>query len=52
MKPHLDVSDSEHCHGSASLIAQEIRQTIERGAAPHRLGGVAPVKFSPKSLQI
>ncbi len=30
MKPYLDVSDSEHCHGSATLIAQEIRQTIER----------------------
>lgn len=27
---YLDVSDSEHCHGSATLIAREIRQTIER----------------------
>jgi DNA polymerase-4 len=27
---YLDVSDSVHCHGSATLIAQEIRETIER----------------------
>ena len=25
---YLDVTDSTHCHGSATLIAQEIRQTI------------------------
>ena len=25
---YLDVTDSVHCHGSATLIAQEIRQTI------------------------
>lgn len=27
---YLDVSDSVHCHGSATLIAREIRETIER----------------------
>ncbi len=36
---YLDVSDSEHCHGSATLIAQEIRQTIEQElASPPRRG--------------
>lgn len=25
---YLDVSDSKHCHGSATLIAQQIRQQI------------------------
>ncbi|SQC39010.1 DNA polymerase IV [Klebsiella pneumoniae] len=45
---YLDVSDSEHCHGSATLIAQEIRQTIERELRLTASAGVAPVKFLAK----
>lgn len=45
---YLDVSDSEHCHGSATLIAREIRQTIERELRLTASAGVAPVKFLAK----
>ncbi|EIX9081716.1 DNA polymerase IV, partial [Klebsiella variicola] len=41
-------SDSVHCHGSATLIAQEIRQTIERELHLTASAGVAPVKFLAK----
>ncbi|CDL40798.1 DNA polymerase IV [Citrobacter freundii] len=34
---YLDVTDSTHCHGSATLIAQEIRQTIFCRATVNRL---------------
>lgn len=34
---YLDVTDSTHCHGSATLIAQEIRQTIFNEPAANRL---------------
>ncbi len=45
---YLDVSDSVHCHGSATLIAQEIRETIERELHLTASAGVAPVKFLAK----
>lgn len=45
---YLDVSDSTHCHGSATLMAQEIRQTIFNELALTASAGVAPVKFLAK----
>ena len=45
---YLDVSDSPHCHGSATLMAQEIRQTIFRELSLTASAGVAPVKFLAK----
>lgn len=45
---YLDVSDSVHCHGSATLMAQEIRQTIFNELALTASAGVAPVKFLAK----
>ncbi|MEX3022617.1 DNA polymerase IV [Kluyvera sp. STS39-E] len=45
---YLDVSDSMHCHGSATLMAQEIRQTIFNELALTASAGVAPVKFLAK----
>ncbi len=42
---YLDVTDSVHCHGSATLIAQEIRQTIFSELQLTAYCGVAPVKF-------
>ena len=45
---YLDVSDSPHCHGSATLMAQEIRQTIFKELALTASAGVAPVKFLAK----
>lgn len=45
---YLDVSDSSHCHGSATLMAQEIRQTIFNELALTASAGVAPVKFLAK----
>ncbi|EPT4872434.1 DNA polymerase IV, partial [Klebsiella pneumoniae] len=41
---YLDVTDSVHCHGSATLIAQEIRQTIFNELQLTASAGVAPVK--------
>ncbi len=44
----LEVTGSDHCHGSATLIAQQIRQDIWR---QHRLAasaGIAPNKFLAK----
>lgn len=45
---YLDVSDSTHCHGSATLMAQEIRQTIFNELALTASAGVAPVKCLAK----
>ena len=45
---YLDVSDSIHCHGSATLIAAEIRRTIARELDLTASAGVAPVKFLAK----
>lgn len=45
---YLDVTDSVHCHGSATLIAQEIRQTIFNELQLTASAGVAPVKFLAK----
>ena len=47
---YLDVTDSVHCHGSATLIAQEIRQTIFNELQLTASAGVAPVKFLAASL--
>ncbi len=45
---YLDVTDSAHCHGSATLIAQEIRQTIFNELQLTASAGIAPVKFLAK----
>ncbi|MBW9459841.1 DNA polymerase IV [Kluyvera sp. EC_51] len=45
---YLDVSASLHCHGSATLMAQEIRQTIFNELSLTASAGVAPVKFLAK----
>ena len=45
---YLDVTDSVHCHGSATLMAQEIRQTIFKELNLTASAGVAPVKFLAK----
>ena len=45
---YLDVSASHHCHGSATLMAQEIRQTIFNELSLTASAGVAPVKFLAK----
>ncbi|SFN38570.1 DNA polymerase-4 [Izhakiella capsodis] len=45
---YLDVSESQHCHGSATLIAHEIRQTIWRELALTASAGIAPIKFLAK----
>ncbi|WP_067704911.1 DNA polymerase IV [Erwinia sp. ErVv1] len=45
---YLDVTDSLHCHGSATLMAREIRQTISRELNLTASAGVAPVKFVAK----
>lgn len=44
----LDVSNSEHCRGSATLMAQEIRQRIEETINITVSAGVAPNKFLAK----
>jgi DNA polymerase-4 len=49
---YLDVTDSVHCHGSATLMAQEIRQTIFNELNLTASAGVAPVNSSPKSPPI
>ena len=51
MKPIL-MSPTACCHGSATLMAQEIRQTIFNELNLTASAGVAPVKFSPKSPPI
>ncbi len=45
---YLDVSDSPHCKGSATLIAQEIRERIFATVGITASAGVAPNKFVAK----
>lgn len=45
---YLDVTESDRHRGSATLIADEIRQTIERELGLTASAGVAPVKFLAK----
>ena len=45
---YLDVTDSPHCKGSATLIAQEIRQRIFATVGITASAGVAPNKFVAK----
>ena len=45
---YLDVTDSPHCHGSATLMAQEIRATIFRETGLTASAGIAPIKFLAK----
>jgi DNA polymerase-4 len=45
---YLDVSDSPHCKGSATLMAQEIRRRIFETVGITASAGVAPNKFVAK----
>lgn len=45
---YLDVTHSTDCQGSATLIAQEIRQTIYNELQLTASAGVAPIKFLAK----
>lgn len=45
---YLDVTDSLHCKGSATLIAQEIRARIAETVGITASAGVAPNKFIAK----
>ncbi|NHZ33060.1 DNA polymerase IV [Massilia rubra] len=45
---YLDVTDSPHCKGSATLIAQEIRKRIFATVGITASAGVAPNKFVAK----
>ncbi len=45
---YLDVTDSPHCHGSATLIAQRICQDIATELNLTASAGVAPCKFIAK----
>ncbi|MDF7667837.1 DNA polymerase IV [Orbaceae bacterium ESL0727] len=45
---YLDVTDCPLCHGSATLIAQDIRKTIFQELALTASAGVAPLKFLAK----
>lgn len=45
---YLDVTDSLHCHGSATLIAKDIRATIFRETQLTASAGIAPIKFLAK----
>ena len=45
---YLDVTDSAHCSGSATLIAQEIRKKIQQRLNITVSAGVAPCKFLAK----
>jgi DNA polymerase-4 len=45
---YLDVTDSPHCKGSATLIAQEIRRRIFETVGITASAGVAPNKFVAK----
>ncbi|GAA0478287.1 DNA polymerase IV [Tatumella punctata] len=45
---YLDVSNCLHAHGSATLIAQEIRQAIWQELQLTASAGIAPVKFLAK----
>ncbi|PKH21258.1 DNA polymerase IV [Enterobacterales bacterium CwR94] len=45
---YLDVTDSPHFQGSATLMARDIRQTIERELNLTASAGVAPIKYLAK----
>jgi len=45
---YLDVTDSLHCQGSATLIAREIRDTIQQELNLTASAGIAPIKFLAK----
>ncbi len=45
---YLDVTDSLYCHGSATLMAQQIRKTIFDELNLTASAGVAPIKFLAK----
>lgn len=45
---YLDVTECEMLHGSATLIAQDIRRTIEEELHLTASAGIAPVKFIAK----
>ncbi|MGB2079496.1 MAG: DNA polymerase IV [Vibrio sp.] len=45
---YLDVTDSPHCYGSATYIAQAICQQIEAELCLTASAGVAPIKFLAK----
>ncbi len=45
---YLDVTDSDNCQGSATLIAKEIRQAIFEETQLTASAGIAPLKFIAK----
>ncbi|MDO6544271.1 DNA polymerase IV [Photobacterium sanguinicancri] len=45
---YLDVTECELLHGSATLIAQDIRRTIEEELHLTASAGIAPIKFIAK----
>ncbi len=45
---YLDVSDAPHCNGSATLMAEEIRQKIFESQGLTASAGIAPNKFLAK----
>lgn len=45
---YLDVTNSEHCQGSATLMAQAIRAEILRETGLTASAGIAPIKFLAK----
>jgi DNA polymerase-4 len=45
---YLDVSEASHCYGSATLMAQEIRQRIFETQRLTASAGIAPNKFLAK----
>lgn len=45
---YLDVTDSEHCQGSATLMAQAIRADILCETGLTASAGIAPIKFLAK----
>ncbi|MDT3251904.1 DNA polymerase IV [Serratia sp. root2] len=45
---YLDVTDCTQCNGSATLIAQEIRQAIAEELRLTASAGIAPIKFLAK----
>lgn len=45
---YLDVSEARHCHGSATLMAQEIRARIAGTVGITASAGIAPNKFVAK----
>lgn len=45
---YIDVTGSDACHGSATLIAEEIRQRVKESVGITLSAGVAPNKFLAK----